>query len=226
MTPSSTTTHPARFLLLGDSHAGPIGRAAKAARIPFHGGPLGAGREFNAEFFDASDADVAFRGADAERHYRDFLGELGITRLADLGVPLVSTFGFGVHFVATKENWTVYRGRDGAFPPGFLTSGLFDDIVVAHARGALRFYRHARSFGIRVLAVLPPQRVPPLSDAAVFQAAQDTLASALTGSGVEIVDLRARVTDESGAQRPELCETGDPIHGNLAFGRLLLDRGL
>ena len=47
---------------------------------------------------------------------------------------------------------------------------------------------------------------------------------------MELVDLRARVTDATGFQRPELCEAGDPIHGNLAFGRLiladLLDRGL
>jgi hypothetical protein len=52
----------------------------------------------------------------------------------------------------------------------------------------------------------------------------------LDALGVELVDLRARVTDETGRQRPELCEAGDPIHGNLAFGRLivadLLDRGL
>jgi len=42
--------------------------------------------------------------------------------------------------------------------------------------------------------------------------------------------LRDLVTDATGDQRPELCEADDPIHGNLAFGRLiladLLERGL
>ncbi|MEU7177439.1 MULTISPECIES: hypothetical protein [Streptomyces] len=231
-TPYSTTTTPARarFLLLGDSHAGPIGRAAQAAGIPFHGGPIGAGREFTAGFFDLRENDVVFRKPEAEARYRGFLAELGVSGLDRLTVPLVSTFGFSVHFVATTENWEVYRVRGGGLAPGFLASGLFDDIVHAMVRDALAFYRHARGLGLRVLAAMPPQRVPGQSDPLVFRAAQETVRRALDALGVEIVDLRARVTDGTGFQRPELCEADDPIHGNLAFGRLiladLLERGL
>ncbi|MFJ4920287.1 hypothetical protein [Streptomyces sp. NPDC088725] len=239
MTPYSTTTTPSRFLLLGDSHAGPIGRAAKGAGIPFSGGPIGAVREFNAGFFDPREDDVVFRKPEADRFYRTFLDELGVAGLGGLDVPLVSTFGFSAHFVATTENWQVYRvrsAREGSdkgvagFAPGFLSSGLFEDIVRATVRDALAFYRHARGLGLRVLAVMPPQRVPAQSDPAVFMAAQDIVREALLALGVEIVDLRARVTDETGFQRPELCEADDVIHGNLAFGRLiladLLGRGL
>ncbi|WP_323139391.1 hypothetical protein [Streptomyces sp. NBC_01549] len=47
---------------------------------------------------------------------------------------------------------------------------------------------------------------------------------------METVDLRARVTDGSGHQRPAFCQKEDTIHGNDAFGRLvvaeLLDRGV
>ncbi|MFI6684903.1 hypothetical protein [Streptomyces sp. NPDC050485] len=222
MTPYSTTTTPARFLLLGDSHAGPIGRAAKAAGIPFQGGPIGAGREFNAEFFDVREGDVVFRKAAADGHYRGFLAELGAAGLGDAGVPLVCTFGFSAHFLATTENWRIYRVRGGGFAPGFLTSGLFDAIVRATVRDALAFYGHARALGLRVLAVMPPQRVPGLSDPAVFGAAQESVRGALAELGVEIVDLRPRVTDEQGRQRPEFCENDDTIHGNLAFGRLIL----
>jgi hypothetical protein len=221
-TPYSTTTTRARFLLLGDSHAGPVGRAVKAAGVPFQGGPLGAGREFNAEFFDLRGDDLVFRKAESEELYRGFLSELGVAGLGALTVPLVSTFGFSAHFVATTENWRIYRLPGGEFAPGFLTSRLFGDIVRAHARDALAFYRHARDWGLRVLAVLPPQRVPPLSDHAVFMAAQEVLRDDLAALGVEVVDLRARVTDDTGLQRPELCEADDPIHGNLAFGRLIL----
>ena len=39
--------------MLGDSHLGPLGRAAEAARIPFQGGPMGAGRDFFDDFFIA-----------------------------------------------------------------------------------------------------------------------------------------------------------------------------
>ncbi|QNM98966.1 hypothetical protein H9L41_14375 [Chitinimonas koreensis] len=217
----------ARFLLLGDSHAGPIGRAARAAGIPFQGGPLGAGREFNAGFFDLVDGEPVFRKAEAERLYRGFLAELGAPGLAGLaappgGVPLVCTFGFSAHFFATRENWRIYRDRDGAFPPGFLASRLFDDIVCAMARDALAFYRHARGLGLRVLAALPPQRVPALSDREVFMAAQEVMLRQLRAMGVEVVDLRAEVSGDDGLQRPEFSEPDDPIHGNLAFGQLIL----
>ncbi len=227
-TPASTT--PARFLLLGDSHAGPIGRAAKEAGIAFSGGPIGAGRDFNAEFFDVREGDVVFRKPQADAYYRGFLTELGAAGLDRLTVPLVATFGFSAHFIATTQNWDIYRVRDGGFPPGFLTGSLFDAVVRATVRDALAFYAHARALGLRVLAVMGPQRVPSFSDPAVFRAAQDSVRGALAGLGVEIVDLRSRVTGDDGYQRPELCESNDVIHGNLAFGRLilteLLERGL
>ncbi|MEU2227902.1 hypothetical protein [Streptomyces sp. NPDC018347] len=235
MTPYSTTTvpadapAPARFLLLGDSHAGPVGRAAREAGIPFQGGPIGAGREFTADFFDVRGDDIVFRKPEADRYYRRFLAGLDVPALGRLTVPLVSTLGFSTHFVATAENWKVYRVR-GAFPPGFLPGRLFDDIVLSMSRGALAFYHRARELGLRTLAVLPPQRVPGHADPEVFRAAQDTLSRAVLPLGVEIVDVRDRSTDATGAQRPELCEPDDTIHGNLAFGRMiladLLTRGL
>ncbi|RZU53341.1 hypothetical protein EV385_5262 [Krasilnikovia cinnamomea] len=215
---------------MGDSHAGPIGRAATAAGLPFVGGPMGAGREFTASFFAVTDGALTFHAEEAQRLYRGFLEELGVADLTDLTVPLVLTFGFSAHFYATTENWRIYRDPAGGYLPGFTTSRLFDAIVQAMAADALAFYRHAVDAGLRVLAVLPPQRVPVHSDATIFKAAEDCLCRALAPAGVELVDLRGRVTDEHGMQRPELCEPDDPIHGNLAFGRLilaeLLDRGL
>lgn len=233
-TPSLTTTAPARFLLLGDSHAGPIGRAARKAGIPFQGGPIGAGREFTDSFFTARDhrggADIAFRADEAEEHYRRFLTELGVDSLAGLGIPLVATFGFCAHFVALRENWDLYRDRSGAVRPDFLAGALFGAVVRAAVRDALAFYAHAVGLGLRVLAVMPPQRVPGQSDPAVFMAAQERIRLAVTELGVEVVDLRRRTTGPDGLQRPELCEADDEIHGNLAFGRIilaeLLDRGL
>ncbi|EPH41111.1 hypothetical protein ABT390_35060 [Streptomyces aurantiacus] len=231
MTPYSTTTAPAdpaagsaaaRFLLLGDSHAGPIGRAAKAAGIPFSGGPVGAGREFNAEFFDVRENDVVFRKPETDALYRGFLGELGIDGLAGLAAPLVCTFGFSSHFVATTANWDIYRVPGGGFAPGFLDSRLFDGLVRATVRDALAFYGHARALGLRVVSAMPPQRVPGMSDPVVFMAAQDVTRRALLELGVDVVDLRARVTDGEGFQRPEFSEATDTIHGNLAFGRLIL----
>lgn len=231
-TPSSTTTPPeapARFLLLGDSHAGPIGRAAQAAGLPFSGGPIGAGRAFTDRFFTARGTDVEFHDPEADKRYRGFLGQLGAAGLGELGVPLVTTFWFAAHFVATRQNWHLYRTED-AFAPGFLDSALFDAIVTATVRDALAFYRHALALGLRVCAVLPPQRVPGQSDPRVFLAAQETVRRAVTALGAEVVDPRPRITGADGFQRPELCEADDEIHGNPAWGRIvlaeLLDLGL
>ncbi|WP_329128500.1 hypothetical protein OG552_00220 [Streptomyces sp. NBC_01476] len=221
-TPSSTTTAPARFLLLGDSHAGPVGRAAHAAGIAFQGGPLGAGREFTGDFFTVAVKDVVFRKQESDAYYRGFLAALDTPALGALTVPLVSTFGLCAHFVATAANWRIHRLPAGPFAPGFLGSALFDAIVLAMVGGAVDFYRHALGLGLRVLAVMPPQRVPDHCDPLVFAAAQESIRTELVRVGVEMVDLRARSTGPDGLQRPEFCEADDAIHGNLAFGRLIL----
>ena len=229
-TPCSTTTTPARFLLLGDSHAGCVGRAAQAADLPFVGGPSGSGRDFLGPFFDTDDTDLTFRQDETQRLYREFLDTLDVSALAELSVPLVCTFGLSAHTVATRQNWDLYRDRRGTVPDTFLRSHLFADLVRATVRGALAFYDHAAALGLRVLAPMPPQRVPGMSDPNVFFAAQDVVSAELTLRGVELVDLRSRVTDATGLQRPAFCQADDTIHGNLAFGRLvvseLLDRGL
>jgi hypothetical protein len=229
MTPSSTITAPARFLLLGDSHVGPVGRAAQAAHIPFQGGPIGAGRDFFDDFFAAGEHDIVFQVPETEQYFRGFLNELSISCLDELAIPLVTTIGFSVHFVATQHNWIYYRCADG-YPTDFLSSPLFQDIVAAMAAPALRFYRQMRAFNLRVVAVLPAQRVPRQSDPVIFHAAQDVVRQHVAKIGIEIVDLRDRIIDATGFQRPELCEEDDEIHGNLAWGRIvlseLLDLGL
>ncbi|MEV6613198.1 hypothetical protein AB0N31_04810 [Streptomyces sp. NPDC051051] len=229
-TPSSTTTTRARFLLLGDSHADCIGRAARAADLPFAGGPVGSGRDFLGPFCNIDGTGIAFRADSAQQLYREFLDTLGARTLAELTVPLVCTFGLSAHTVATRQNWDVHRDRHGDVPDRFLHSRLFAGLVTATVRGALAFYEHTAALGLRVLAPLPPQRVPEMSDPRVFFAAQDVIAAELAARGVETVDLRPRVTDDHGRQRPVFCRQDDTIHGNDAFGRLvvaeLLDRGL
>ncbi|MGW1045387.1 hypothetical protein [Streptomyces sp. NPDC002547] len=226
----STTTAPARFLLLGDSHAGCVGRAALAADLAFQGGPVGSGRDFLGPFFDTADGDVCFRDPQAQRLYRQALDALGVPTLERLPVPVVCTFGLSVHTVATRTNWAIYRDTQGQYAREFLSSDLFAELVRFTVRGALAFYEYAVACGLRVLALMPPQRVPGMSDPRVFFAAQDVVRAELDARNVELVDVRARVTDGSGLQRTTFCQADDTIHGNLAFGRLLLaellDRGL
>ncbi|MBQ1090470.1 hypothetical protein [Streptomyces sp. B93] len=230
-TPCSTTTTPApRFLLLGDSHAGCVGRAAREAALPFVGGPLGSGRDFLGPFFDVDGGTLTFRDAHAQRLFREFLDALEVTELGGLKAPLVCTFGLSAHTLATRQNWDIHRDRHGTVPEAFLRSALFTDLIRASVRGALAFYAHTAAHGLRVLAPLPPQRVPGMSDPAVFFAAQDIVGAELATRGIEIVDVRDKVTDGTGHQRAAFCQKDDTIHGNDAFGRLvvadLLDHGL
>ncbi|MGW0811317.1 hypothetical protein [Nonomuraea sp. NPDC002799] len=219
---SSEVATPARFLLLGDCHAGPIGQAAKAASIPFCGGPIGTASEFTVDFFDGRESDISFRKPEAEMLYRSFLAELGVTSVSRVSVPLVSTFGFSVHLFAHSDYWRIYRDRDGSLSQDFLSSRLFDEIIIAMAPDALNFYRCTRGLGLRVLAVMAPQRIPGRCDKSVFMAAQNTVCRTVSELGVDVVDLRASAVDETGLQRPELCDVRSPFHGNLAFGRLIL----
>lgn len=221
-TPDSTTTP--SFLLLGDSHVGVIGLAARARGLAFGGGPLGAGRDFGVDFFRLTVDDLAMRDPELEHLYRQALAQLDAPNLGRIPGPLVSSIGLSVHYLATTQNWLCYQGPDGEFDPGFLEGPLFATIIDTLSRPALAFYEQALALGLKVYAVLPPQRVPPMSDARVFMAAQARLVERLRGLGVELVDVREAANDDQGLQRIEFCEVDDPLHGNLAFGELVLDQ--
>lgn len=221
-TPDSTTTP--SFLLLGDSHVGVVGLAARVRGLAFGGGPLGAGRDFGVDFFRLTVDDLAMRDPELEHLYRQALAQLDAPSLGGIPGPLVSSIGLSVHYLATTQNWLCYQGADGEFDPGFLQGPLFATIIDTLSRPALAFYEQALALDLKVYAVLPPQRVPPMSDARVFMAAQARLVERLRGLGVELVDVREAANDDRGLQRVEFCEVDDPLHGNLAFGELVLDQ--
>lgn len=66
--------------------------------------------------------------------------------------------------------------------------------------------------------------MPELSDPRVFMAAQALLIERLQGLGIELIDVRAMANDELGFQLPAYCEVDDPLHGNLAFGELIVEQ--
>lgn len=221
-TPYSITTP--RFLLLGDSHAGVIGKAAQARQLPFGGGPLGAGRDFGVDFFSLAPNDLIFRDDEMNRLYRQALDQLGVPKLGRVSVPLVSTIGLSLHYLATAPNWTCYQTPDGEFDGGFLDGPLFEAIIDALSHPALAFYEQALAMNLKIFAVLPPQRVPSLSNPQVFMAAQTLLIKRLQGLDIEVIDVRTAANDEHGLQRPAYCEVDDPLHGNVAFGDLIVER--
>ncbi|QXH59160.1 hypothetical protein KSS90_13325 [Pseudomonas maumuensis] len=176
------------------------------------------------DFFSLAADDVAMRDAELEQLYRQALSQLDAPCLGRIPGPLVCSIGLSLHYLATTQNWLCYQGLDGEFDPGFLDGPLFATIIDTLSRPALAFYEQALALGVKVYAVLPPQRVPPMADRRVFMAAQALLMERLRGLGVELVDVRAAANDDRGLQRVEFCEVDDPLHGNLAFGELVLDQ--
>ena len=219
----STITKPADFLLLGDSHAGAIGKAATRRGLAVIGGPLGSGRDFTGNFCDFTPEGCRFHRDEAEALVAGFLAEIGLPSLYALRMPLVSTFGLCCHVYAAWENWLPYQDAVGNFPPGFLESRFFAEVIGDMAKGALGFYTGLQARGVAIYAVLPPQRVPDIADPRVFFAAQTALIAALTGAKIPIIDVRTEACDPDGVQRALYCEPRDPLHGSEAFGGLILD---
>ncbi|QXI31522.1 hypothetical protein HU752_016560 [Pseudomonas vanderleydeniana] len=158
-----------------------------------------------------------------DQRYRQALERAGVTRLGELSMPLVSTLGMSVHFLASRPNWQCYQDERGEFDAGFLGGQLFESIIEEMSRHALAFHERVLAMGVRVLVVLPPQRVPEFSDPRVFIPAQTVLIRRLRELGVEWVDVREAANGEDGWQHPRFCEIDDPLHGNLAFGDLVVD---
>lgn len=219
----STITKPVDFLLLGDSHAGAIGKAATRRGLAFVGGPLGSGRDFTADCCDFTGEGCRFHRDEVESLVAGFLAEIGTPSLYTLRVPLVATFGLCCHVYAAWENWLGFQDQAGQFPPDFLESQFFAEVIAEMARGALGFYTGLQARGVAVYAVLPPQRVPEIADPRVFFAAQAALITALERAKIPIIDVRARACAPDGRQSAPYCEPQDPLHGSEAFGDLILD---
>ncbi|NLR73776.1 hypothetical protein [Leeia aquatica] len=213
----------ARFLLVGDSHAGAIGRAAQAAEVPFVGGPVGAGRDFIGRFHERCGEEIRWLHAGVAAYMDEFQRTLGGGPLGKLTTPVVSTIGFGAHFFAIHESWRIYQDRQQQYSPAFLAGPLFSKLIGVMAQDALALYRDLHDMGLRVLAVMPPQRVLETADPTIFFAAQEALKQHLQAIGIEVIDVRPEAAGPDGYQRPEYCEPNDTLHGNQAFGALILN---
>jgi hypothetical protein len=211
-----------RFLLIGDSHAGAIGRAARADGIPFAGGPLGSGRAFFEPFVTMEGALPRFHAEEAAGHFTAALRALGMSDLAGLKMPVISTLGLSPHFPATREIWACCRDGDNTPDPGFLESDLFTGIVAEMVRPALEFHRALSALGLELHAVTAPQRVPDLSDPALYRAIQSVLLELHAEAGASILDLRAQSGGADGWLAADYAQPADPLHANPAYGRLVL----
>ena len=208
----------AEFALIGDSHAGAIGKAAREAGLGFEGGPLGSAREFYGGFFEAVESGVSFKSPDTEEMHRELCTLLKVGNLCDVDIPILSTIGSGFHVPATSALWEVFQGTPGCFEAQFQESGLFDEICQKLMAPMLDFHRCLIERSASIYFVLPPQRVPETSSSVVLQLFQTRAADALSATGCKIIDTRLVTSDSDGWQLREYCKDNDPLHANTAFG--------
>jgi len=190
------------FALIGDSHAGAIGRAARARDLRFHGGPLASARSFYSDFFEAGPDGLRFTDAEVQEMHAQLCALLEIPTLSQVQVPLISTIGSGFHVPATGALWSSFVRPDGGFEAGFVGSDLCAAICDRMLGPMLGFHALLIGHGIGVRFVLPPQRVPDTSNALIQTLIQTRAVAALTDLGCTIIDMRASTCDAQGRQLP------------------------
>lgn len=207
---------PAVFALIGDSNSAVIGRAAIDRKIPFLGGPLGAGASLDAGFFEVRDGGFALTLEDAEPARQRKFSEMMQSR-----VPILSTLGFNTQRIGVALH-VYYRNQ------GLTYDDLSDAVLVAAIQsfrpGPLAFYRAAVDHGYNVHACYSPQRFPEIYfDLAMRLEA--LYAAMLTGIGVKLVDVREKTTDDDGRLLEHLvtARENDKTHANVAWGEIVLD---
>ena len=172
-------------------------------------------------FCEYEDSKIRFQSDDMQELHQQLCQMIGTDNLLSTDLPILCTIGSGFHVAATKALWGSFKNDQGDFDAGFLQSTLFDEICKGLLEPSLQFYKALRDTGCAVQFALPPQRCPDTSDIRVMQAVQAHSILRLQDLGCGIIDTRA-TTSLDGQQRDDFCKANDPIHGNEAFGAVIL----
>ncbi|TDQ66273.1 hypothetical protein ATL17_0264 [Maritalea mobilis] len=211
------------FALIGDSHAGTIGRAARERGIEFGGGPIASGKEFYSEFFEVEQGKLSFVVEDTIRVYGELCQLWGVDCIEDVEIPIVSTIGSGFHFPAARAVWANFRDENLGFPQDFIAGPMCQSIFQRMQAPMLAFHQHLVEQGKTVFFALPPQRIPDSAWGELFRALQNRAVSELTKIGCSVIDVRNDTSDKEGNLLAEYCQDNDPIHGNTALGKKMLE---
>lgn len=214
-----------KFFLFGDSHAGPLLRAAKTLGMDFAGGSIMAGMHMNDVFFKVRDGRFRMLTELGRERLRYRFKEAGLQgNLLDFDMPFLCTLGFNTHSFcsAFREANMAIQGSKGKW---FVTKACFEAMVTGSRQGPLEFYAALLDAGKRVFAVRSPQRFDSEQEP-VWKAYEDVMAKKLAALGVPIIDVRAETTDARGALRPEFTSpvSDDKVHANDDYAAIVLKR--
>ena len=216
------------MLLLGDSHAMAIRSAANTHCIRLFGGQLDGGRNLNANFYRRTEGDVVFLDDKVEKLYRQYLAEAGVTRIADLNVPVLCLFGMNIHYLARRDVWGGFAVETNGSKQ-FLSRAVIAETARSMIPGAFNFYQDLVAMGLEVYSALPPRRpsvANPTSSPAVFVRLEDVLLEEVSNLGVRVIDHRSWSLDRNGRFKAKFMHPNpeDQIHAGERFGKRLLQQ--
>lgn len=211
----------ADVFIIGDSHAGAIRNAFVSRGWNVCGGPIRAGKVFEQPFFEEHEGLITFLDPVAQRNFSNALAKAGVTRVADLNMPVVITLGFNSGRLAK-----VLSTRDARFkslePPTW-SRAVLEASVGAVKAAAVDFCKMLPAE--RTFAVLSPRRVR-LRHLSLFDQIERIYADKLVALGIRIIDVADQTSDSAGLLREEFwsLRPDDRWHANEAFASIVVDR--
>jgi hypothetical protein len=210
------------FFLFGDSHAGTLMRAARTLGVDFAGGSIMSGSQMNDIFFKVRRERFIMTSALGRERLQTRLSDAGLGgNMLDLDMPIISTVGFNA-LSFSNSFWDEGFSISHVPPRRRISMACFGAVVEASRKGPREFYRLlAQEQKKDVYAVLSPRRpLPEKRD--IFDAFDAVMTGMVTAFGVKIIDVTAETTGSDGLLLPEFASTADHVHGNDAFGEIVL----
>jgi hypothetical protein len=205
------------FFLIGDSHSGTIGYAARKLGMDFRGGPVASGRQLESVFFRIQDNRflITLDGRASTKRVERFENLLAFEG------PILSTVGFNTHtFVGPAVEYSKKTGVS----LGDMSSGAFAQWVRDERDGALQFYSTMANHSRKVFFTVSPQRFADSEEKEIGRRFESVLITAIAGMGAKFIDVREETCDAEGILLPELASRGkrDTNHASIEWGRLVL----
>lgn len=209
------------LFLIGDSHAVAIGRAASERGIRVLGGPLGTGKQLEANFFDIVDGQFTINESISAQN-QNVTSQLDDFRfILDFDGPILSTIGFNTYrFTQDLHRYLTKNGHQ--FWEDAMSSQTFEQTVHDARSSAQNFYRSLAAHGKHVFFTHSPQIVP-LAQHQTFLACEKILVPIIQETGATFVDIRAQLGPIDKIKE-QYADTRLPMHANTAYGHLVLDR--
>lgn len=216
------------MLILGDSHALAIKAAANTCDVRLYGGRIDAGRFLNTDFHKRTGDDITFNRDDHQNIFRNYLNEVGATKISVVNMPIICTFGMNIHYLVREDLWRDFN-MDSSSGGQRLSRAVVKATVGSMIAGALQFYRDLVDLGCKVACPLPP-RCGEVADMRLmhnlFPAFEDILLELIGETGVSVIDHRSWSLNADGSLKQEFRhpDLKDQVHGNVLFGKCLLDQ--